>query len=308
MRRFLVIGDATLDVAVAPTRPMRHDGDVPAAIRLTPGGQGANVAVRLARRGAEVTLLAAIGTDAAGQLVAEALRAEGVRLLAPARGQSGAVVVLLDPDGARSMLSDRRPLPAMQLASLAKDASWIHVSGYPIVDEAEGDELVALLDDRREGQRLSVAGGSIPPAPEIAEQVRARLDRLRPQLLVVNRDEAAALLGFAAGPGESARHLGPLAPLAIVTAGELGSAAWVDGTLVEVPAAPADSPAVDATGSGDAYLAALLLELAPAAWPPPVDVARLAMEVASLAGSQAARVIGAQGPISGEVPRAGARP
>ena len=50
MTRVVVIGDATLDVTVAPAEPMRHGGDVAAAIRLAPGGQGANVAVRLARR------------------------------------------------------------------------------------------------------------------------------------------------------------------------------------------------------------------------------------------------------------------
>lgn len=307
MSRFLVIGDATLDVTVAPARRPRRAGDVPAVIRFGPGGQGANVAVRLARRGVGVALLAAIGTDAAGRLLAETLDQEGVRLTAPPGGRSAAVVALLDPAGERSMLSDRQPLPPAG-ADPIQGASWVHASAYPLLADGEGDELAMLLAARPEEVRLSVAGGSIPPDAPVVARFRQRLERCRPQLLVVSRDEAAALLDSTPDPASrAARGLAPLAPLVIVTAGEQGSAACIGGRVLEVDAVAADGPVVDATGSGDAYLAALIRELEPAAWPPPDDALRRAMELASLCGALTSRVPGAQGRINGEISTAEAR-
>ena len=57
---FAVVGDALLDVRVTTLGPTRHGSDVPAEVHLRPGGQGSNLAVRLARRGLEVSLACGI--------------------------------------------------------------------------------------------------------------------------------------------------------------------------------------------------------------------------------------------------------
>jgi sugar/nucleoside kinase (ribokinase family) len=57
---------------------------------------------------------------------------------------------------------------------------------------------------------------------------------------------------------------------------------------------------VDATGAGDAYAAALIVALLPAAWPPDLATLRTAMEAGSRAGGLVSRVLGAQGRIAGE--------
>jgi sugar/nucleoside kinase (ribokinase family) len=305
--RFVVIGDATLDIAVAPARPPRTGGDVPAVIHLGPGGQGANVAVRLARRGAEVGLVASIGRDAAGRLITEALEADGVEIMASAAPRSATVVALLEPGGERSMLSDRQALSPDPVGPALAGASWIHVSAYALLGLQEGDALAARLAGRAGTARLSVAGGSIAPDPVVVAGFRARLASTRPDLLVANADEAASLLGAApATAGEAARRLAGLAPLVVVTAAGQGSVAINGETLVEVRAADLDGPALDATGSGDAYLAALIGELADGPWPPAAADLREAMERGSLAGARAARVIGAQTRIDGEPPPGGA--
>jgi len=297
--RILVIGDATLDVTVAASGPLRGGGDTPARIRFAPGGQGANVAVRLARREADVTLVAPVGKDASGRLLTEALHAEGVRLAPIDSDRSSTVVAMLDGAGERSMLSDRQQIPADAITPMLAAPAWIHLSAYALVDAGEGDALAAALGGRSLGAWLSIAGGSIPPDGEVAAGMRQRLAAARPELLVVNRDEAAALLGRQASTADTARALAQLAPVAVVTAAGQGSAASVSGTLVEVPAAPAAGPVVDATGSGDAYLASLVLELADG-WPPsPLEMER-AMARASESGARAARVHGAQGRIEGE--------
>ncbi|MDQ6681936.1 MAG: carbohydrate kinase family protein, partial [Chloroflexota bacterium] len=81
MRRVTVIGDALLDVLVRPSSAPSVGTDSPAQISVGPGGQGANVAVGLARRGLPVRLVAATGTDAGGRLLRDLLSAEGVDLV-----------------------------------------------------------------------------------------------------------------------------------------------------------------------------------------------------------------------------------
>jgi sugar/nucleoside kinase (ribokinase family) len=300
---FAVIGDATLDVIVSPDQALRHAGDVTATIEVGPGGQGANVAVRLARAGADVTLVAPIGPDAAGRLLEEALTAEGVHVVSVPAPRSAVVVALLDAAGERSMLSDRQRLMAAAVPATVDDARWIHVSGYALLDDQEGDGLAAVLGARRPGVRLSVAGGSVPPEAAPVAGLRGRLATARPDLLVASRDEAGPLLGSASPSAvEAVRGLAGVATVVVVTAGQDGSAACAGGDLIEVPAFEPDAPVLDATGSGDAYLAGLIRSFPRDRWPPDTSELRMAMIVGGEAGSRAARVLGAQARIAGEQP------
>lgn len=308
MTHFVVIGDATLDVTVAPSRPLRAAGDVSAVIRVGPGGQGANVAVRLARRGARVTLAAPVAGDAGGRLIGEALTDEGIELMALPASRSATVVALLDADGERSMLSDRQALAADAVGPSLGDAEWIHVSAYALLDDQQGDGLAAMLGNRSGHPRLSVAGGSIPPDPATVARFRARLAVARPDLLLVNRDEAAALLGVPLLTARaSAEGLADVAPLVVVTAGGQGSAAILRGSVRELTPPEVAGPVIDATGAGDAYLAALVMALAGTPWPPDEAVLLSAMRAGSTAGAQVARVLGAQARIDGE-PAASRKP
>lgn len=301
MSRFVVIGDATLDVMVAPSRPLRAGGDVPAAIRVGPGGQGANVAVRLARRGERVTLIAPIAEDAAGRLLRDALAGDGVQIAAVPATRSAMVVALLDPGGERSMLSDRHSIDAAALGAARLDADWIHVSGYALLDDATGDDLAGILAARPAAVRLSVAGGSIPPEPARVARFTGRMATARPDLVALGREEAAALLGR---PSESALDaataLAARAAIVVVTAGEAGSAAAMGAEQIQVAAPALPGPMVDATGAGDAYAAALASCLAAAAWPPSAERLRAAMVEGSRAGALVARVAGAQAAVTGE--------
>ncbi len=57
---------------------------------------------------------------------------------------------------------------------------------------------------------------------------------------------------------------------------------------------------VDATGAGDAYVAALIARLSTGGWPPDLATLRDAMERGSRDGGMVARVLGAQGRIAAE--------
>ena len=279
-----VIGDCMLDISVRPSGPMRPGADAPAAIRLSPGGQGANVAVWLARRGAAVRLIAPMADDAAGRLLREILAGEAIELAPLPAMATGTVVALLDAEGERTMLSDRSSFAAGDLADLLADADWVHVSGYALRDPA-GEAIARAIDGLPDEVRVSIGGGSLPAGAEAARF--GDLVRLaNPELLIVSTDEAAALgTGFPA--------------VTVTTAGAHGSSASSPGMQrIDVPAAALAGPVLDATGAGDAYAAALIGELAHLGdWPPPVVELRRAMGVAGRLGAEVARVEGAQGRV-----------
>ena len=304
MTEFVVIGDLSLDVVVSPSGPSRARSDTPAAIRIGPGGQGANVSVRLARRGASVRLVASLADDPTGRLLREALEADGVMLVPRPAERSTVVLVMLDETGERTMLSDRQSLDPSPAPEELLDAGWLHCSGYPLLDDRTGDALAETLGGRPQAVRLSVAGGSIQPGAARVSRFRTRLAVARPDLLVLSAGEAEIVVGEPAlGAQSAAAGLQGLAPVVIVTDGAAGSAAAAGDLQVELAGDDLPGQMLDATGSGDAYVAGLLVELAPgASWPPTEVDLRRAMTTGSRLGALAARVVGAQAPIAGERP------
>ena len=256
------------------------------------------MAVRLARRGFRVRLVAPTADDAAGRILAEHLAAESIDVRALPATRT-AIVVALVGGGERAMASDRVALEG-DLAGGLRGADWVHVSGYALRERLEAERVVAgVLAAGIE--RTSVGGGSFADA-EDASVARAAIAALSPGLLVVSLDEADRLAGgtTAASAAEAAARLATAGGIVVVTDGRAGSSA-AGGPLagpVTVPAADA-SDATDATGAGDAYMAALLVDLAPA-WPPRDDRIVRAMRDASAAGAAAAQVAGAQGRLLGE--------
>ena len=143
----------------------------------------------------------------------------------------------------------------------------------------------------------------MPPDPARVSRLRSRLATARPDLLVVSGDEAESMLGSRRADAlAAATGLAELAPVVIVTAAADGSAGVAGGTHCrDGGATTLPGPMLDATGSGDAYVAALIIGLAhPRTWPPNEGALRAAMESASRLGAQVSRVVGAQGRVPGE--------
>jgi sugar/nucleoside kinase (ribokinase family) len=259
---------------------------------MLPGGQGANVAVRLARRGLRVRLVCAVGPDAAGRVLRESLIADGVDLDEVDGPHSGAVVVLRDVSGDRTMLSQRPPVLAHGLdATRITDAGWLIVSGYVLLEGGIG------IPPGGSARRV-LLGCSIGSRQSAGWLAAAR--SVSPDLVIVNLDEARALAGGASeAPAHLAAALAERVGSVVVVTHAGGSAAAIDGDIIEV-APPSSAPVVDTTGAGDAYAAVLVADLIEAGWPPERAAMRRAMLDAGAFATAVAGVAGAQGRVAGE--------
>lgn len=274
-----VVGDALLDVLTVPSEPMRPGADVPATVRVAPGGQGANLAVRLARRGVAVELVCAFAEDAAGRLLRESLAADGVRVHPRPAVATGTVIVLVDAAGERTMLSQRVPLAGRIGHAPSVTADWLVVSGYLLLEPGSATAAATLRDW---APRRMLVGCAVPDASLNAWHLAARA--LEPDVVVLNRDEADRV------PSLAADRL-------VIT--ESGGATAVIGDARATVATPAGPAATDTTGAGDAFAAAFLAELLDA-WPPDESTLGRALEAGASSGAAATRVAGAQGRIPGE--------
>jgi sugar/nucleoside kinase (ribokinase family) len=199
------LGDLTLDLSVRLAGPLAVGGDTEAEIRLSPGGQAANVAAWTVALGARARFVGKRGDDLAGRLAAAELEARGVQVLGPAEGRNGIVCALVLPDGERSLAPDRGAAANLKAEEIEIDwldgCDHLFVSGYALLREPgrsaarRGAELA-----RRAGAMLSVdlSSWSALRAAGVDELRRALLE-LEPDVVFGNEDEERALGGHIPG-------------------------------------------------------------------------------------------------------------
>ncbi len=203
-----------------------------------------------------------------------------------------AVIVLVDPTGERTMLSQRTPLlgEAFDLSAIT-DADWLLISGYVLLEPSAGFSFTGPVP------RRVILGCSLSPAQSSAWFTAA--GSLMPHLVVLNLDEARTLAPGTSEVADLSKSIGErLRAIAVVTHPG-GAAAEIDGHAVEV-IQPPSSHAVDTTGAGDAFVAALVAELLDQRWPPAVEPMRDAMTTAVEVATAVTGVVGAQTRIAGE--------
>jgi sugar/nucleoside kinase (ribokinase family) len=249
------------DVLVKPVDGITPGSDTPAVIRACPGGAAANQAAWMAHLGAEVTFAGRAGTRDAGYHRAELARAGArVYLAADPEADTGSIVIMVAPDGERTMFTDRaanlRFCQSDVPPALLDGAAVLHLTGYTFFEPPLLEVALWLLDQAR-SRGLAV---TIDPASA------AFLARLEPgaflrwtegaALCFPNRDEAAVLVGEA-DPVTMASRLTSHYGVVAVKLGGAGCVVAVPGeSPVRIPAHPAD--ACDTTGAGDAFCGAFM--------------------------------------------------
>jgi sugar/nucleoside kinase (ribokinase family) len=259
-----VLGDLMLDVVLAPARPLEAGTDVPGRVALVQGGSAANTARWLGRLGSRTSLIAAVGRDAAGRALVEAIRSDGVtpRVSRVAGARTGRIGVLVEPGGERSFVADRGAADLLEPGDLR--AAWftgaeaLHLPVYSLLGEPLGAAGRRAIGFARDGSAaVSVDLSSILPLLAGGRRAaRALIAEIAPDFLFATAPEAEAFLG-----GRGVDGLLDVATIAVVKRGPKGATvlARVGTDRVRLEVATEHLAASDTTGAGDAFDAGFLV-------------------------------------------------
>ena len=280
--RIGVVGGLNMDIHLFGGEHRGEDGAYLAErYIIEPGGKGSNQSRAAARLGADALLVGCVGDDEFGRLCVDATNADGVDtshvMATPEQGTGFVVIRLIDgrhrslvfTPGANSLLTWADVVPALDALAgcdvvitqsevpadtVDRLIDWSHESGVPIYLDPQQASLHSLIG----------AEVITPNVLEAGVLTGRSLD-----------DEAAPILAArdlaAMGVRRSVLKLGPL-----------GALFASDGSMESIPTAVVE--AVDETGAGDVFVAALAIQRAAGAdW---VDAITFSNAAAALSISQ----------------------
>ncbi|GAA3820611.1 ribokinase [Streptomyces phyllanthi] len=254
----LVVGSANADLVIGvERRPGAGETVLGSDLAVHPGGKGANQAVAAARLGARTALLARVGDDAHGRLLLDSQREAGVDTVGVLVGgaPTGVALITVDPSGDNSIVVSPGANGRLAPEDVRAAVSLLHASRVISAQlEIPLETVVEVVRNLPDGTRFVL--NPSPPRP-LPEEVLAVCDPL-----VVNEHEARVITGgdLEGSPEDWARALLALGPRSVVvTLGAEGAlVASAEGTA-RVPSVAVQ--AVDTTGAGDAFTAALAWRL-----------------------------------------------
>ncbi len=263
-RPIVCIGAANVDRKLRSLAPLVMGTSNPAHADESFGGVARNIAENLARLGAPVALMTAVGSDAAGAALLAHAAETGIdtgATLKLADACSGTYTAVLGGDGDMLVaLADMALYDQLTPAWLATRATLRANAAMVMADlNLPRDTVAALIDAAgRDQVPLVIVGVSIPKMARLP----ASLQGVR--LAILNEGELAARAGrdlvtdadFAAAcralQDQGARDV-------IVTRGALGVFYTTPDGVDHLPAPTAEP--VDVTGAGDAFAAAVCFTL-----------------------------------------------
>ena len=227
------------------------------------GGSAANTVVAAAQLGSDTFYSCRVAGDDTGRFFIGDLRANGVATNldgdALADGITGKCIILITPDGERSMstfLGITRTLSPEALDEAAiRESAHVYVEGYLVPEvEARAAAVRAARVAREGGVPVALTLSDVNMVRFFGEGLReiagGGLD-----LAFANEEEAREMFG-ADDVGESVEAMKGFATRFAITRGARGAVLFDGERVIEIAAEPVTP--VDATGAGDVYAGAFL--------------------------------------------------
>ncbi|MFB7862334.1 carbohydrate kinase [Streptomyces sp. NPDC056069] len=258
-----VLGECVAD---AFTVPAPAPGEL--ALRVLPGGGPANTAVALARLGTPARFLARLSDDVFGRLFRDHLEASGVDLTAAVRAPEPSTLAVAELDGRGQAAysfhaqgtADWQWTAAELAATDLGSMTCLHSGSLTLVREPGGTAVEDFLTRASATATISV-DPNVRPLLVAPEVYRERLPRwcALADLLRLSEDDLGLLLpDHTIERACDAWHAAGV-PLVVITRGERGAVASLNGERAAVPAPPTE--VVDTVGAGDSFTAGLLHHL-----------------------------------------------
>lgn len=232
-----VVGSINADIT-ARTDRLPTPGETVGGGQLlrSPGGKGANQAAAAARLGARTRMVGAVGDDAEGRAMLQALRDAGVHTdtIAEVDCETGTALIMVDAHGENqiAVCEGANARVGLEGVEFAEDEAVLTQLEIPL-------DLITELARRVRGYFVINAAPALPLPAEVVD---------RADLIIVNESEYALLPQL------------QTASLVAVTSGAKGSTLVSRGEQIAfAPALPTDP--VNTVGAGDAFCAALTIAL-----------------------------------------------
>ena len=259
-----MVGDVINDVLVETATAVVAGQDNVASVRVRPGGSAANQAAWMGHLGLDVVFAGRVGALDADLHRTELARfGVAARLAVDESLSTGSIVVLIEADGERTMITDRGANLRLAAADVPLDlldqAALLHLTGYTLFEAGPRRVALRLITEaRRRGIPFTVDPGSASFLAELAPGDFTGWTQ-GAAICFPNRDEAARLAGDA-DPAVMAARLTRYYGVVVMKLGADGVLIATDGST------PRRFPAIasvvrDTTGAGDAFCAGFL-----AAW------------------------------------------
>jgi len=265
------LGIHILDVLGRPvTRiPPRQDVDLIDEIRLTVAGTAAGTGVDLAKLGAEVLAMGAIGEDAAGNFIVDTMNRYGIDtsgLRRKAGVQTSATMLPIRPNGERPALHVLGANAELTLADIdhaaIAAARHLHFGGTYLMPKLDGAPTAEILAKARANGvtvTLDLIAIDRPDLLEVIEPALPHVDYFMPGL-----DEARMICGLTDRTEVIRFFLDKGVGCTVLKMGGDGSSIARQsgaGGIEEIRLPAFEVPVVDSTGCGDAYCAGFIVGL-----------------------------------------------
>ena len=253
------IGDLIEDVVVWLNDELNEQlnigSDTDSVIVRTRGGSAANVAMFAALTGTPSRFIGQVGNDNLGEQLCTSLRESGVDVCTVAEGRTGSIVVLVQPNGERTFLTDRGVASELSVFNAAHFAgvSIVHVPTYSLaLDPLASTAIQYIRAARAAGALISVDASSTSVLRDYGvDRYCSLIASIAPDVFLCNHDEAALLNIDSAHPMTGAA-------LTTIKRGALPVTAITAAGVVTEVVTPPIANIVDTTGAGDAFAAGFL--------------------------------------------------
>ena len=237
-----VVGSVNLDlVARAPRLPVPGETVTDADFSIHPGGKGANQALAAQRLGAQVTLVARVGSDANSAPALALLRPGGVELTdvtTDPEAPTGVALIAVDHNGENQIVV----APGANRTINPDAVAGVEVADAVICQLEIPTAVVEAAAQHRRGLFVLNAAPVRPLPPELVS---------RCDVIVVNEVEHEALRS----------DLSLFSGLIALTLGADGAVLLRDGVEI-ARSTPPPVTVIDTVGAGDTFVAALTVALA----------------------------------------------
>lgn len=253
MVKIVVIGSSSMDLVVtSDQRPGAGETVLGRSFKTVPGGKGANQAVAAARLGAEVYMIGCVGDDHYGTAILENFKQNGVDVtnVEPVTDTESGTAHIILAEGDNSIVVVKGANDSVTPHYVKKSESLIKQADMVLIQQEIPEETVEYVSELCKELDIPLLLNPAPARP-LSKKVIDSASYITP-----NEHEAAVL--FDGRSTESALKQYP--NKVFITEGKEG-ARYFDGKKeITVPSYTVE--AIDTTGAGDTFNAALAVALA----------------------------------------------